>query len=112
MLKIQKMEYDEKQEKGMPAQAGLLALIGEYVKWFEENYKSSFCKERSGVVFYTTMGQLRYFMPGDRVAKCLWHIRVAIRHLYSFRQKGLSKMEVVPNEKQNEPIHCAQLVLR
>ena len=25
--------YDEIIEKGMPAQAGLLALIGEYVKW-------------------------------------------------------------------------------
>ena len=29
--------YDEIMEKGIPAQAGLLALVGEYVKWFEEN---------------------------------------------------------------------------
>jgi Putative redox-active protein (C_GCAxxG_C_C) len=81
--------YDEIMEKGIPAQAGLLALVGEYVKWFEENFGTSFCKERSGVDFYTTMGQLRYFMPGDKVSKCLWHIRGAIRYLYSFRQKEL-----------------------
>jgi hypothetical protein len=104
--------YDEIMEKGIPAQAGLLALAGEYVKWFEENFGTSLCRERSGVDFFTAMGQLRYFIPGDKVAKCLWHIRGAIRHLYSFRHKELPKMEVVSNEMQNEPIHCAQLVLK
>jgi len=104
--------YDEIMEKGIPAQAGLLALVGEYVKWFEENFGTSFCKERSGVDFYTTMGQLRYFMPGDKVSKCLWHIRGAIRYLYSFRQKELPMMEVQSDEKQDKPIHCAQRVLK
>ena len=104
--------YDEIMEKGIPAQAGLLALVGEYAKWFGENYGSSLCRERSGVDFYTTMGQLRYFMPGDKVSKCLWHIRGAIRHLYSFRQKELPMMEVQSEEKQDEPIHCAQRVLK
>ncbi len=60
--------YDEIMEKGIPTQAGLLALVGEYAKWFGENYGSSLCRERSGVDFYTTMGQLRYFMPGDNGA--------------------------------------------
>ena len=104
--------YDEIVEKELPAQAGLLALVGEYVKWFEENFGTSFCKERSGVDFYTTMGQLRYFMPGDKVSKCLWHIRGAIRYLYSFRQKELPIMEVQLPERQDEPIHCAQAVLK
>ena len=104
--------YDEIMEKGMPAQAGLLALVGEYVKWFEENFGTSLCKERSGVDFYTTMGQLRYFIPGDKVSKCLWHIRGAIRYMYSFRQKELPIMEMQPDEKQNKPIHCAQQVLK
>jgi len=104
--------HDEISEKGIPAQAGLLALVGEYVKWFEDNFGTSFCRERSGVDFYTTMGQLRYFMPGDKVGKCLWHIRGAIRHLYSFRQKELPMMEVQSEEKQDEPIHCAQRVLK
>ena len=104
--------YEEIMEKGMPAQAGLLALIGEYVKWFEENFGTSFCKERSGVDFYTTMGQLRYFIPGDKVSKCLWHIRGATRHLYSFRQKELPIMEMQSGENQDKPIHCAQQVLK
>ena len=104
--------YDEIMEKGIPAQAGLLACVGEYVKWFEENFGTSLCKERSGVDFYTTTGQLRYFIPGDRVGKCLWHIRGAIRYLYSFRQQELPMMEVQSDEMQNEPIHCAQRVLK
>jgi hypothetical protein len=104
--------YDEIIEKGIPAQAGTLALIGEYVKWFDENFGSSLCRERSGVDFYTTKGLLRYFVPGDKVSKCLWHIRGAIRHLYSFRQKELQLIEVESDESQDEPIHCAQLVLR
>ena len=104
--------YDEIMEKGIPAQIGLLALVGEYAKWFGENYGSSLCRERSGVDFYTTMGQLRYLMPGDKVSKCLWHIRGAIRHLYSFRQKELQMMEVQSDEKHDEPIHCAQRVLK
>ena len=89
-----------------------MLLVGEYVKWFEENYGSSFCRERSGVDFYTTAGQLRYFIPGDKVSKCLWHIRGAIRHLYSFRKKELATMEVQSDEKHDEPIHCAQQVLK
>jgi len=39
--------HDEIMEKGIPAQAGLLALVGEYVKWFEDNFGTSFCRERS-----------------------------------------------------------------
>jgi C_GCAxxG_C_C family probable redox protein len=104
--------YDEIMEKGIPAQAGLLALVGEYAKWFGENYGSSLCKERTGVDFYTTMGQLRYFMPGDKVSKCLWHIRGAIRYLYSFRHKELPIMEMPYDENQDKPIHCAQQVLK
>ena len=104
--------YDEIMEKGIPAQAGVTSMVGEYVKWFEENYGSSFCRERSGVDFYTTTGQLRYFIPGDKVSKCLWHIRGAIRHLYSFRQKELPIMDVQSDENQVEPIHCAKQVLK
>jgi hypothetical protein len=104
--------YDEIVEKGIPAQAGALALVGEYVKWFEENFGTSLCRERTGVDFYTIMGQLRYFMPGDKVSKCLWHIRGAIRYLYSFRQKELPMIEVQSDENQDEPIHCAQAVLK
>jgi len=102
---------DEIIERGIPAQVGLLTLIGQYVNWFDENFGSSLCRERSGVDFYTTMGQLRYFVPGDKVSKCLWHIRGATRYMYTFRQKALPIMETEFDENQDEPIHCATLVL-
>jgi len=100
------------QERGIAAEAGVISLIGEYVRWFEESFGSSFCRKRSGVDFYTTMGQLRYFLPGDRVGRCLWHIRGAMRHLNTYQEKGLSGMDMELKEMQREPIHCAQAVLR
>jgi len=100
------------QERGIAAEAGVLSLIGEYFKWFEESFGSSFCRQRSGVDFYTTFGQLRYFLPGDRIGKCLWHLRGAMRQLYTYQEKELPGIDVEPKEIQNEPIHCAQAVLR
>jgi len=100
------------QQRGMAAEAGVLSLVGEYFKWFEENFGSSFCRERSGVDFYTTFGQLRYFFPGDRVGKCLWHIRDAMRHLYTYQEKDLSAIDLEePKEIRDEPVYCAQAVL-
>jgi len=100
------------QERGIAAEAGVISLIGEYVRWFEQSFGSSFCRKRSGVDFYTTLGQLRYFLPGDRVGRCLWHIRGAMRHLNTYQEKGLSGMDMELKEMQREPIHCAQAVLR
>jgi hypothetical protein len=104
--------HDNVQERGIAAEAGVLSLVGEYFRWFEGSFGSSFCRERSGVDFYTTFGQLRYFLPGDRVGKCLWHIRGALRNLYTYQAKDLPGMDVEPKEIQGEPIHCAQAVLR
>jgi len=100
------------QEEGTAAEARVLSLIGEYFRWFEESFGSSFCGERSGVDFYTTFGQLRYFLPGDRVGKCLWHLRGAMRHLYTYQEKELPAVNLEPKETQREPKHCAQEVLR
>ena len=100
------------QEKGITAEMGMMSLIGDYIKWFEDSYGSSLCRERSCVNFYTTGGQLRYLLPGDRVGKCLWHIRGAMRYLYACQEKGLPVIDVEPKGTQYEPIHCAQVVLR
>jgi len=89
----------------------VLSQVGEYMRWFEDSFGSSFCRERSGVNFYTTFGQLRYFLPGDRVSKCLWHLRGAMRHLNAYKERDLPSMDVDPKEMQGEPIHCAQAVL-
>jgi len=99
-------------ESGIAAEVGVLSLIGEYIRWFEDSFGSSFCRERTGVDFYTTTGKLRYFFPGHRIGKCLWHIRCASRYLYTHKEKDLPEMEVWPKEIQNEPIHCAKAVLK
>ena len=41
--------YDELMLDGLPAQIGVLSLIGDYVKWFEDRYGSAYCRDRSGV---------------------------------------------------------------
>jgi len=100
------------QDKGMSAEAGVLSLAGEYVRWFEKNFGSSTCRKRSGVDFYTPFGQLHYFFPGDRVGKCLWHIRGAMRHLNTYQEKDLPEIDLGPKKIKGEPIHCARAVLR
>jgi hypothetical protein len=100
------------QEKGIAGEAAVLSLAGEYVDWFERRFGSCFCRERNGVDFHTLMGQLRYFIPGDRVGKCLWHIRGAVRHIYRHKKKDLPVLDRGSNEAQGEPIHCARAVLR
>jgi C_GCAxxG_C_C family probable redox protein len=106
------LHENELQDKGAAAEAEVMSLIGEYVRWFEESFGSSFCRERSGVNFYTAMGQVRYFFPGDRIGKCLWHIRGAVRHLYAYLEKDLPGMNEQPMDIEGEPMHCAQAVLR
>jgi C_GCAxxG_C_C family probable redox protein len=106
------MYDDDLQKKGITAEAGVMSLVGEYIKWFEDNYGSSLCRERSGINFYTTGGQLRYLLPGDRVGKCLWHIGGAMKHLCAYQKKDLPELSMEKEQIQNEPIHCAQAVLK
>ena len=103
--------YDELMINGLPAQVGMLSLIGDYVKWFEDRYGSSYCRDRSGLDFYKAMGQIRLLIPGDKITKCMWHIRGAIRHLYSYHKKELPYVNMNSSENEDEPIHCAEKVL-
>ena len=75
-------QYDVIKERGVQAQEEILLQIKEYIDWFENKYGSFYCRERSGVDFNTLAGLFRYFLPGDKVMKCLWHIRGATRYLY------------------------------
>jgi C_GCAxxG_C_C family probable redox protein len=99
-------------EKGVAAEMAVMSSIEEYIKWFEDNYGSSLCRERSGVNFYKTGGQLRYLLPGDRVGKCLWHIRGAMKHLYGYQKKDLPDLNVEQSGTGDGPVHCAQAVLK
>ena len=100
--------HDNELRKGAPAEAALLALVGEYVRWFEGRYKTSLCRDRTGVDFYTAGGQLRYFVP-DRVGRCLKHIGGAVRHLHEVVKGGFPAGERTRTGKR--VYHCARDVL-
>ncbi|MGV7223290.1 MAG: C-GCAxxG-C-C family protein [Nitrospinales bacterium] len=102
--------YDEIINNGLPAQIGVLSLIEDYVNWFDNKYHTTYCRERTGTNFYSGMGQLRYFLPGDKVAKCMWHIRGSLRHLNSTFQNELPK-NISFSDKGDKPFHCAKQVL-
>jgi len=103
--------YDELMINGLPAQVAILSLIGGYAKWFEDSYGSTLCRDRSGVDFYKATGQIRYLIPGDKATKCMWHIKGAIRHLYSYHKKELPAVNMNSSENEDAPIHCAKKVL-
>ena len=103
------LQFDEEiKKKGPAAEAALLTTIGEYVRWFEEKYKTSLCRERTGVNFYTWGGQARYFLLPDKVIKCLSHISGAARHLHS---TASSLRPMSDSNSCAHPVHCARDVL-
>jgi len=98
-------------KSGTTAKKEVLFQAGEYVKWYKQKYGTSLCRQRTRSDFYTILGQLRYFLPGDRVVKCLWHIRGAMRNLYELQQQGYEKPEELSGKVDEQSIHCAQAVL-
>ncbi len=99
-------------EGGLPAEGALLGLIGDYLNWFHQHFGTTRCRERSGVDFYKRTGQLRYLLPGDRVARCLFHIGRAVGVLTPYIQKGLPLSDYTDQaDMETEPVHCARLVL-
>lgn len=104
--------YDEIIKNGLPAKIAMLSMVGNYVKWFDDQYGSTFCRERSGVDFHSRAGQIRYLIPGDKILKCMWHINGALKHLYSYHKETLPATELNINDKIDQPIHCAERVLK
>ncbi len=96
------------QQRGLSAEIGVLELVGDYIEWFKKSFGTTHCRERTGVDFYTTKGQLRYLFPGDRVSRCLWHIGKAAQYLYAHQEKALLLADV---DESNAIPHCAQEVL-
>lgn len=83
-----------------------------YVEWFDLEFGTTICRERTGIDFYKPGGQLRYLLPGDRIARCLWHIGRAAHKLNSLSGTGLSAaVESIDVPTTGIP-HCAESVLR
>lgn len=110
-LGIAMMHEKALRENSRAAKRQVLGLVGDYAGWFADTYGSFLCRERTQTNFYSSLSTLRYFLPGDRVAKCLWHIRGALRHLHGIHMQG-PLVTAPPEEGGDEPIHCAQAVLK
>jgi hypothetical protein len=106
------MHEKDLQEKGIAGEIGVLKMVGDYVDQFERNYGTTQCRKRSGVDFYTPGGQIRYILPGDKVARCLWHIGGAVRYLYTLQGKGIPAVGGDEGVSTGSPHHCAQTVLK
>ncbi len=91
----------------------LLELAGNYVDWFKDSIGTTNCMERTGVDFHKATGQIRYFLPGDRVMRCMSHIWKAVNFLIS-DDKGASLQDETMSHSDvpKDTIHCAQSVLR
>ena len=95
---------------GIKARAQVVELAGRYVDYFQDNYGTARCRERTGVNFHTPSGQLRYFLPGDKMAPCFRHIYGAAHYLNAVcnNDPGLS----IEAEKTDNPAPgCASKVL-
>jgi C_GCAxxG_C_C family probable redox protein len=89
----------------------LTGLVADYVGWFEGAVGTTLCRERTGVDFHTAPGLARYFLPGDRVLRCISHIGRALSRLDLV---GTAIAAVPDGEKQDRlavPCHCASAVL-
>jgi hypothetical protein len=91
----------------------LLSQVARYVDWFGLNFKTTLCRERSRVDFWTAGGQLRYSMPGDRVLRCFNHIGKAVEFLAE-SQNNYTEDSITTTgaDFDTTPYHCAASVLR
>lgn len=98
-------------ENGVSAEKKVLRQVGEYVDWFGKTYGSSLCRERTRTDFYSTWGQLKYFLTIYHMAGCFHHIHGAMRYLYQTNQKPTALSNNSATGKAGKSFHCARAVL-
>ena len=109
-LGIALMRVKDLDDVGEEAQLAIMKEAREYVEWFQKNFKTTLCRERTSTDFYKTKGQLRYFLP-DGVGKCLWHSGKASSHLNFLSSTPLNVSNKNTTTLNSEHIHCATKVL-
>jgi C_GCAxxG_C_C family probable redox protein len=99
-------------ERNGHAQMTVIGKAREYVEWFDSEFGTTLCRERTGVDFYGVGGQIRYLLPGDKIARCLWHIGRATQKLNSLSETALSASVESTDARETGIPHCAEAVLR
>ncbi len=88
--------------------AAFHGLLKEYTSWFERNYGSTLCRERTGCQLDTLAGMNRYALRG-RWLRCVVHAGPAARFLSDLEDRPLGEED--PGEV-TELRHCAVEPLR
>jgi C_GCAxxG_C_C family probable redox protein len=99
-------------ERDGHAEMTVIGKTREYVKWFDSEFGTTTCRERTGIDFYRVGGQLRYLFPGDRIARCLWHIGKAAQKLHAISKTDCSESIEFSGGRCAKTLHCAQPVLQ
>lgn len=99
-------------ERGLAAEIDVIGLIEKYIDWFTVHFGTTICRVRTEVDFNRVGGQIRYLLPGDRMARCFRHITEAVNYLDPVRA-GTS---ILLNENDTSPrempsYRCARSVL-
>ena len=107
---------DEKRKvEGPSSNEDMIHHARAYHRWFRETFGTTLCAERTGVNFHSVGGQLRYFLPGNRMARCFSHIGPATAYLADVIQgftPGERRSETTMAEKGgSEIVNCAGTVL-
>lgn len=67
----------------------LYGRLREYTGWFEENFGSTLCRERSGVNVNEPLGFIDYLLTGKVVTRCVNHIGKSVSHLIELMNRPL-----------------------
>lgn len=111
-LALALLHKEDLQERGIDAERDAMVKARQYVRWFGTEFGTTKCRERTGVDFYTKWGQIRYLIPGDKMARCLWHIGKATRKLHAVSKTDRSESAEFQNGNCANTVHCAQPVLQ
>lgn len=99
-------------ERDVHSEMAVIGKAREYVKWFDSEFGTTSCRERTGIDFYSAGGQIRYLLPGDKIARCLWHIGRAAQKLNSLSETALPGSVESADFKETGIPHCAEPVLQ
>ncbi len=102
--------WRERTGRDPAASPSLMTLIGDYVRWFDLTIGTTLCRERTGVDFHSASGLARYFLPGDRVFRCISHIGKAVAYLEE-KAAPTTFRDDPPGPHSATPLHCASAVL-
>jgi hypothetical protein len=101
-------------ENGAKGEA-LYGRLREYTSWFEREFGSTLCRERSGVEVSEIAGRSRYVFTGKAVNRCLQHIGAAVTSLIAFANRPLDdgvEVGLVDRRLASSGGYCAAEVMR